>query len=103
MSQSWELDKSPVQGGSHYPRNLDELMAWFPDDRAATEYSAADRGATAHRGLFCPHCGVKVAETTLSERRRWWCRECRRWFSVTSGTAMERSKVSLRNWLMLAW
>jgi len=64
----------------------------------------------------CPHCGVIAdhyhlqpengfsritTRGTYSERRVWKCRDCRKQFSVTTGTIFHGSKVSLRIWLFV--
>ncbi|MDE3222542.1 MAG: IS1595 family transposase, partial [Acidobacteriota bacterium] len=64
----------------------------------------------------CPHCGVMddhyflkptngVSRTTTrgseSERRVWKCKDCRKQFSVTTGTVFHGSKVSLQTWLFV--
>ncbi|MHB1087904.1 MAG: IS1595 family transposase [Acidimicrobiales bacterium] len=64
----------------------------------------------------CPHCGsindhyflkpsngVSRATTrgSVSERRVWKCKDCRKQFSVTTGTVFHGSKVSLRIWLFV--
>jgi transposase-like protein len=64
----------------------------------------------------CPHCGVigehyylkpsnGYSRTTTrgvqSERRVWKCKDCRKQFSVTTGTVFHGSKVSLRIWLFV--
>jgi len=38
---------------------------------------------------------------TMTERRVWQCRDCRKQFSVTTGTFMHRSKVSVRTWVLV--
>lgn len=37
---------------------------------------------------------------SMSQRRVWQCRDCRRQFSVTTGTVMHGSKISLRIWVL---
>jgi len=64
----------------------------------------------------CPHCGVVgdhyylqpengfsriTTRGTYSERRVWKCKDCRKQFSVTTGTIFHGSKVSLRVWLFV--
>jgi transposase-like protein len=66
--------------------------------------------------VVCPHCGVLgshyylnpdngVSRTTTrgkqSQRRVWKCKDCRKQFSVTTGTIFHGSKVSLRIWLFV--
>lgn len=74
-------------------------------------------------GVVCPHCGSiaghyfltptsdlkteegdaarKTRTGSASARRLWKCRDCRKPFSVTTGTVMHGSKVSLRIWLFV--
>lgn len=64
----------------------------------------------------CPHCGsiaphyfLKPANGTTrktrtgsaSERRVWKCRDCRKQFSVLTGTVFHGSKISVRTWVMV--
>jgi transposase-like protein len=63
----------------------------------------------------CPHCGSddvryiapangvsrRTRTGTMSERRVWRCRGCRRQFSVLTGTIMHGTKVSVRSWLFI--
>lgn len=59
-------------------------------------------------GKACPHCGncdqdriVSIKANKESEVRPglYRCKECRKQFTVTVGTVMERSKVALRDWV----
>jgi transposase-like protein len=50
----------------------------------------------------CPHCGGKNAGF-LKTRRIWKCRECRKQFSVKTGTIFEESPIGLDKWLMAIW
>ena len=43
----------------------------------------------------------KYAHGTMSERRVWKCRSCKRQFSVITNTVMHGSKIALRVWLMV--
>ena len=64
----------------------------------------------------CPHCGTigthyfltprngtsrKTRTGSLSQRRVWKCRECRKQFSVLTGTIFHGSKIPLRTWLFV--
>ena len=64
----------------------------------------------------CPHCGSvgqhyfltpangssrKTRTGTASERRVWKCRDCRRQFSVITGTVMHGSKIPVRTWIFV--
>src|ERR1019366_2468638 len=64
----------------------------------------------------CPHCGVTndhyflkptngVSRTTTrgseSQRRVWKCKDCRKQFSVLTGTVFHGSRVPLQTWLFV--
>jgi transposase-like protein len=64
----------------------------------------------------CPHCGSvgdhyfltptngrsrKTRTGAASERRVWKCRDCRRQFSVLTGTIMHGSKIPVRMWVLV--
>jgi transposase-like protein len=74
-------------------------------------------------GPVCPHCGVigghyflkpkqglktaegvearKTRSGSVTGRRLWKCKDCRKQFSVTTGTVMHGSKVDLRIWIFV--
>lgn len=66
---------------------------------AAREWLEATRWP---EGPICSHCGT-VGHAYKTKRVGWYrCaeKECRKDFSVTTGTAMERSHIALHKWLM---
>jgi len=72
-------------------------------------------------GVVCPHCaavstdekphyflkpqdGTSLRKTrtgSLSQRRVWKCRECRKQFSVLTGTIFHGTKIPVRTWLFV--
>jgi transposase-like protein len=54
------------------------------------------------KGPICPHCGT--SDQAYAIRKVGWYRcaekECRKDFSVTVGTVMERSHIALNKWLI---
>ncbi len=53
-------------------------------------------------GPICPFCGNKdhyVLDLKNANRRRYKCSACRKQFSVTKGTILEGSKLSLVVWI----
>jgi len=77
----------------------------YHDDDAARAHLESVLWPT---GPVCPHCGNADAEriTKLmgSSTRPgvYKCKECRKPFSVTVGTVMERSKIPLSKWVFAA-
>ena len=75
-----------------------DLAAMFPHEQAATEWFEAQVWGGER---CCPKCGsVKTSEAPNRKPMPYWCSDCRGYFSVRTGTALERSKVPLRKW---AW
>jgi transposase-like protein len=53
--------------------------------------------------LLKPHNGIsrKTRTGSVSQRRVWKCYSCRKQFSVTTGTIMHGTKVSLEIWVFI--
>lgn len=70
----------------------------FRDDQAARAYLERLRWPA---GTICPHCGSigHSYRTTTPGRYRCAEKECRKDFTVTTKTPMERSHIALHKWL----
>ncbi len=70
----------------------------FRDDDAARSYLERLRWPT---GTVCPHCGVIGHSYKTPTPGRYRCaeKECRKDFTVTMNTPMERSHIALHKWL----
>ena len=76
----------------------------FHDDNAAREH--LERVLWPH-GPVCPRCGVmgdRITKLAGHSTRPgvYKCKDCRKPFSVTVGTVMERSHIPLSKWVMAA-
>ena len=82
------------------PTSLLEAIRYFSDVDVCIEFVASLRWLD---GVAqCPHCEAKNAGF-LKTRRIWKCRECRKQFSVKTGTIFEESPIGLDKWLMAIW
>ena len=72
-----------------------ELMDMFPTEEAATEWFES---IIWPNGRHCPKCGSERTREASHKKMPYWCTDCRSYFSVKTGTAMQRSKVPLRKW-----
>ena len=82
------------------PTSLLEMIRYFSDVDICIEFVASLRWVD---GVAqCPHCDAKNAGF-LKTRRIWKCRECRKQFSVKTGTIFEESPIALDKWLMAIW
>lgn len=72
------------------------LLEMFPDEKSATRWFEAQIWPS---GRCCGHCGsVKTSKVPNAKPMPYWCTDCRSYFSVRTGTALERSQVPLRKW-----
>lgn len=71
----------------------------FRDDEAARKYLERTLWP---EGPVCPHCGVVNHAYATKRGGVYRCAEagCRKDFSVTMKTVMERSHIALHKWLM---
>jgi len=76
--------------------SLIELMERFPDEATAAATLAKWRWGESVRS--CPRCGS--TETNEIDGVAYWCKGCRRRFSVRTGTILERSKIPLHKWVI---
>lgn len=89
---------SGLQAGRDYPRSYAELRAWFPDDAACLDYLEWLRWPN---GFVCPKCGTP-GRWRMGDGR-FWCEDCRRRVSVTTGTIFHRTRTPLSVWFAVAW
>ena len=80
--------------------SLIELFARFPDNAAAERWFEEKRWGEAGKPSPCPVCGSteKLRSNPSRKPLPYWCGECRRHFSVRTGTVMHRSKIGLQKW-----
>ena len=93
--------------------SIPALMNRITDDEAAYLYLEELRWGDRP---VCPHCGSigqhyfltprsdsgrKTRTGNITVRRLWKCKDCRKQFSVTTGTIMHGSKISLRTWVLV--
>ena len=84
--------------GKHYRNGLSliELTRMFPDDATAERWFVAQRWQGT---IACPSCGsVNVQERPSRKPQPYRCRDCRKDFSVRTGTPMHASNLGLQTW-----
>ncbi|MDE2874102.1 MAG: IS1595 family transposase [Gemmatimonadota bacterium] len=81
--------------------SLYEFFEKFPDEAAAVKYVEARRWPD---GVACPKCGSpSVSAVKSGKPMPWRCRDCRKHFSVRTGTVFAESKLGIHKWLMAAY
>ena len=70
----------------------------FPDEKTAEAWFEGERWGMV--GMFCPRCGGCDRVKPIESRKPmpYYCGDCKKRFSVRTGTVMERSKIPLHKW-----
>lgn len=75
-----------------------ELLRLIPDEEAATAYVEEMLWGDTPQ---CGHCGSDNVYLVQSGKPLpWRCRTCRKYFSVKTGTVMEKTMLPLQTWIM---
>ncbi len=90
------MTKRKAPGKSHREGlSIIELTDMFPTEDAAIKWF---EGVLWAGERCCGHCGSVNTGTASHARMPYWCTDCRSYFSVRTGTAMQSSKIPLRKW-----
>ena len=74
---------------------LDDL---FPDEQSAREWFEGIRWAD---GRYCGYCDSENTKRVPNEKPMpYWCSDCKRYFSIKTGTPMHGSPIPLRKWVI---
>ena len=73
-----------------------ELGEMFPDEDSARTWLESHIWP---EGRCCPRCGSVRTHEAKHAKSPYRCTDCRAYFSVKTGTALEGSKVPLRKWV----
>ncbi len=77
--------------------SLIELAEMFPNEESAIKWFEAVRWPN---GRHCGHCGsCDTKEVKNRKPMPYWCKDCRSYFSVRTGTNIEKSRLPLRKWV----
>jgi len=76
-----------------------ELFGMFPNDDAARTWLEDIRWPDGER--HCPSCGSLKTKIVPNEKPMpYHCGDCRKYFSVKTGTVMQSSKIGLQKWVI---
>lgn len=93
--------KKKAPGKSHRKGlSLTELFEKFPNEQAARIWLEDIRWPDGER--YCPHCGAMGTTKAVPNEKPmpYRCSDCKSYFSVRTGTIMERSHIPLNKWVI---
>ena len=82
-----------------FPKTLSEFQSWFAAEEACVRYLAASRWPN---GYVCPRCDHNEAYE-LTSRPLFKCKNCKYQISVTAGTGLHGTRLSIRDWFSAAY
>ncbi len=94
------MSKGP---GKHFRTGITliELVEMFPDEDSAVKWFESIQWPG---GRCCGHCGSISTKPVPSKKPMpYWCKDCRSYFSVRTGTALQYSRVPLRKWAIAVY
>ena len=77
-----------------------EFMNQFETEPDAMEYIESVRW---HDGRKCPKCNSEATSKESHETMPYWCKPCRKYFSVKTDTLMQRSLIEYNQWFMVIY
>ena len=79
--------------------SVPQIFRLFPDDDAC--YAWLERSRWGENPI-CAHCGGTdgISPPSPSKPHHYWCKSCRKHFTVTTKTIMHSRKTSLQNWVI---
>ena len=79
-----------------------ELTELFPDEAAAVKWFEDTRWPDGER--HCGHCGsTETKEVPNAKPMPYWCKACRSYFSVRTGSMLQSSRLPLRKWVFAVY
>jgi transposase-like protein len=81
------------------PESLQEAVVYFSDIEKAHKWAVALRWPN---GIECPRCGSR-AHSFISTRRMWFCKGCKKQFTVKVGSIFEDSPLGMDKWMLAIW
>ncbi|MGB7496714.1 MAG: IS1595 family transposase [Candidatus Acidiferrum sp.] len=82
------------------PNTLQEAIVCFSDPERTFQYAVRVRWPNGK--VTCPRCG-SVEHSFISTRRIWFCKGCKKQFTVKVGTIFEDSALGMDKWMIAVW
>lgn len=81
------------------PKTLQQAVVLFSDPDRALAYAIGLRWPD---GVTCPRCGSKE-NRFIKTRRLWFCKGCKKQFTIKVGTIFEDSAIDIGKWMIAYW
>jgi transposase-like protein len=82
------------------PNTLQKVIIYLSDPKRCFEYAKQLRWPDGD--VSCPRCEARNFNF-MEPRKLWYCRNCKKQFTLKVGTIFEDSPISLDKWLIATW
>jgi transposase-like protein len=82
------------------PKTLQEAVAFFSDPQRTFDYAVKLRWPDGK--VTCPRCDG-TEHSFISTRRQWFCKGCKKQFTVKVRTIFEDSALGMDKWMIAVW
>jgi len=82
------------------PKTLQEAIVYFSDADRALAFAIMLRWPDGK--ISCPRCG-SAEHSFISTRRIWFCKGCKKQFTIKVGTIFEDSPLGMDKWMTAVW
>src|SRR5438445_5393918 len=82
------------------PKTLQDAIAYFADPDRCFEYAVKLRWPDGQ--VTCPRCDSDQ-HSFISTRRLWFCKNCKKQFTMKVGTIFEDSPLGMDKWMTAFW
>ncbi len=82
------------------PKTLQEAVVFFSDPQRMFDYAVKLRWPDSK--VTCPRCN-STEHSFISTRRIWFCKDCKKQFTVKVGTIFEDSALGMDKWMIAVW
>jgi transposase-like protein len=84
---------------AQFPATLQDAIVYFSNPENAFAAAVTLRWPN---GIVCPRCESKE-HSFISTRKIWFCKGCKKQFTVKVGSIFEDSPIGMDKWMMAAW
>jgi len=82
------------------PKTLQQAIVYFSDPSRALAFAIKLRWPDGN--VTCPRCGSEK-HSFVSTRRIWFCKGCKKQFTIKVGTIFEDSPLGMDKWMTAVW
>jgi transposase-like protein len=82
------------------PKTLQQAVTFFSDPQKTFDYAVTLRWPDGT--VMCPRCDG-TEHSFISTRRIWYCKSCKKQFTVKVGTIFEDSPLGMDKWMIAVW